>query len=271
MSKFVDSVISFLGRRSSKDQAAEPAVAKRGRKAVLKADSFVFLPGECTSNGSYVWGEVITPRTVGVPPSSHSDDYSSLRRKNVQSVLIDGNSGKVLGRRLSGSFVRKAVKGHQNLDEVEDESLEAFLKEFEAEGEAEEQYHTYHHGDRRTEKAADDERYIYDRLIHLPLRSSGPPASQDRQRVGEEGERSRQTNNRVLDLRESGGRRRSSSGGSTEHYYAIPADQVARGERKEGAVDWEGLREQLKMAAVRGKATILCWCLQNSEPKKAPP
>lgn len=257
MSKFVDSVISFLGRRSSKDQAAEPAVTRRprgDRKAVLKADSFVFLPGEC-SNGSYLWGEVITPRTVGVPLSSHSDDYSSLRRKNVQSVLIDGNSGKVLGRRLSGSFVCKAVKGCNNLDEVEDESLEAFLKEFEAEGELEEQYyHTYDHAERRTEKATEDDRYIYDRLIHLPQSTPGPPASRERRQVREEAERkSRQTNNRVLDLRESSGRRRSSSGGSAEHYYSIPADQIARGERREGAVDWDGLREQLKMAAVRGK------------------
>lgn len=254
MSKLVDSVISFLGRRTSKDQTADPAVTKRprGRKAVLKADSFVFLPGECTSNGTYLLGEVITPRTVGVPLSSHSDDYSSLRRKNVQSVLIDSNSGKVLGRRLSGSFVCKAVKGRNNLDEVEDESLEAFLKEFEAEGEVEEHYHTYDHADRRSEKAPDDDRYIYDRLIHLPLRTPGPPA--ERQQVGEKGEReSRQTNNRVLDLRESSGRRRSSSGGSAEHYYAIPADQIAERERKEGAVDWEGLREQLQMAAVRGK------------------
>lgn len=266
MSKFVDSVFNFLGRRTSKDQSTDPAVTKRsrgGRRAVLKADSFVFLPGECTSNGEYLWGEVITPRTVGVPLSSHSDDYSALttsdRRKNVQSVLIDG-SGKVLGRRLSGSFVSKAVKGHKNLDEVEDGSLEAFLKEFEAEGELGEQYHTYDRAETWSEKAADDDRYIYDRLIHLPLRTPGPPPSQEKQQqVKEEGGKgSRRTSNRVLDLREtSNSRRRSSSGGSAEHYYAIPADQISGG-RGEGAVDWEGLREQLKMAAVRGKESLLC-------------
>ena len=157
MSKFVDSVFSFLGRRTSKDQAsaADPAsgnsaaaagVVRRqrraGRKAVLKADSFVFLPGEGSSNGDYRWGEVITPKTVGVSLSSYSDDYSVLataagdleRRKNIRSVLVDG-SGKLVGRRLSGSFVAKAVRSsRKSLDEVEDGSLDAFLKEFEEDG-----------------------------------------------------------------------------------------------------------------------------------------
>lgn len=253
----MDSVFSFLGRRSSKDQ--QPADITRrtrgGRKAVLKADSFVFLPGECTSNGTYLWGEVITPRTIGVPISSYSDDYSVLpageRRKNVRSVLVDGN-GKLVGRRLSGSFVAKAVKGRKSLDEVEDGSLEAFLKEFEGEEESvEERYHTY---DRAVAANDDDERDTYDRLVHLPVRAVGAHSVHQKRLRMEEDERRR--NNLVLDLRDSGPRgerRRASSGGSAEHYYAIPADQVAQGQRREGAVDWVGLREMLEMAAIRGK------------------
>lgn len=260
MSKFVDSVFSFLGRRTSKDQGPEPAVKKRargGRKNVLKADSFVFLPGDCTNNGTYLWGEVITPRTVGVPLSSYSDDYSVLSggRKNVRSVLVDG-SGKILGRRLSGSFVAKAVKGRNNLDEVEDGSLEAFLKEFEGEeGELEEGYHTYDRADTRSAELPrathDDQRYIYDRLIHLPLRPPAPPSPQEKPLRGEEGEK---TGKLVLDLRDStAGRRRASSGGSAEH-YCVPAEQgTGRASRGSAAVDWEGLRRQLEMAAVRGR------------------
>ena len=260
MSKFMDSVFSFLGRRSSKDQAADVTVRRtRGsRKAVLKADSFVFLPGECTSDGTYLWGELITPRTVGVPVSSYSDDYSVLsgdnsRRKNVRSVLVDG-SGKLVGRRLSGSFVSKAVKSRKSLDEVEDGSLETFLKEFEAEGEFDERYHTYDRADTRSEKDnPDDDRYIYDRLVHLPAHTPGPPLRQEKRLQDEEREKGqKRTRNLVLDLRESG-RRRASSGGSAEPYYAVPAEQEAPGERRESAVDWEGLREQLKMAAVRGR------------------
>jgi hypothetical protein len=256
MSKFVDSVFSFLGRRTSKDPGPEPPVRKRasgGRKNVLKADSFVFLPGDCTSNGTCLWGEVITPRTVGVPVSSYSDDYSVLSggRKNVRSVLVDG-SGKILGRRLSGSFVAKAVKGRKNLDEVEDGSLEAFLKEFEEAGELEERYHTYDRADTRSadppRDTPDDPRYIYDRLIHLPLRLPAPTSPQEKPLRGEERERASQL---VLDLRDSR-RRRASSGGSSEH-YCVPAEQGTGGERRgSGAVDWEGLRHQLEMAAVRG-------------------
>ena len=271
MSKFVDSVFNFLGRRSSKDQAAtEITVTKRprrgggGRKNVLKADSFVFLPGQCTSNGTYLWGEVITPRTVGVPPSSYSDDYSVLpggeQRKNIRSVLVDGN-GKIVGRRLSGSFVAKAVKTRNSCDEVEDGSLEAFLKEFESEDET--RCHTYDRAaDTRAEiapaQSPDDDRDVYDRLVHLPVET---PASltesrQKRLRI-EESEKRRNTNN-VLDLQEGGGRgprRRASSGGSTEHYYTVPADQRGHSERREGAVDWVGLRDMLELAAIRGKET----------------
>ena len=237
MSKFVDSVFSFLGRRSSKDQAAGDPVARRvrgGRKAVLKADSFVFLPGEGSGSAAYMWGELITPRTVGAPVSSYSDDYSVLsageKRKNVRSVLVDG-SGKLVGRRLSGSFVAKAVRPRQTLDEVEDGSLEAFLREIEQE---EDKYHTYD----RAEAREEEESCTYDRLVHLP------PA-----RPREEGRR-RVSNSHQLDLRE-GGRRRASSGGSAEHFHAVSAEE-AGGER----VDWQGLRETLEMTAVRGKLYI---------------
>ena len=248
MSKFVDSVFSFLGRRSSKDRAGEPAaVPKRsggGRKAVLKADSFVFLPGECTSNGTYLWGEVITPRTVGVPLSSYSDDYSVLsgdnRRKNARSVLIDG-SGKLVGRRLSGSFVAKAVKTHKSLDEVEDGSLEAFMKEFEEE--RDERYHTY---DRANlgEAGADESKYTYDRLVHWP--SPAEPVAKRQQR--EEESRRRDSQQLVLDLRERG-RRRASSSGSGERFHAVSVEPKGR---REEAVDWEGLLEMLEETAVRG-------------------
>ena len=266
MSRFVDSVFSFLGRRASKDQAAGDKRSRGGKKALLKADSFVFLPGECTSSGPCLWGEVITPRTVGVPVSSYSEDYSVLsgrgdnaaRRKNVRSVLVDG-SGKVVGRRLSGTFVSKSVKGRKSLDAVEDGSLEAFLKEFDAEGELDERCHTYDRADACESVNLDDERYIYDRLVHLPLRSPGPASPPGRRFPAEVGEREtrrgsgsdRRTSKQVLDLRDSG-RRRTSSGGSAEQYYAIPADQVAARGRRVSAVDWEGLREQLKMAAIRG-------------------
>ena len=248
MSRFVDSVFSFLGRRSSKDHAADPAVAKRtrgGKKAVLKADSFVFLPGECTSNGTYLWGEVITPRTVGVPVSSYSDDYSVLsggsRRRNVRSVLVDGD-GKLVGRRLSGSFVAKAVKSRKSLDEVEDGSLEAFLKEFEAE-EDDERYHTYDHAVTR----ADDEKDIYDRLIHLPIATAKPrhPGPAEELRA-----REKRDIDLVLDLRDSGaGRRRVSSSGSA---YTVPTKSGR--ETREGSVDWKELREMLAAAAI-GKGT----------------
>jgi hypothetical protein len=251
MSKFVDSVFSFLGRRSGKEQAADrPTAGKRtrgGKKAVLKADSFVFLPGEVTSNGTYLWGEVITPRTVGVPLSSYSDDYSVLtppagggegnsRRKNVRSVLVDG-SGKLVGRRLSGSFVAKALKTRQSLDEVEDGSLEAFLREFEPEAEEKEKYHTYDRADAREE---DDEKYTYDRLIHLP---AGRPGQEKRVQVAE-GEIERRGSPRlVLDLRE-GGRRRAGSDGRSK--LAASTEQ--------GTVDWRGLREMVEVAALGGES-----------------
>ena len=270
MSKLVDTVFSFLGRRSSKDQ---PSLTKRRRgKAVLKADSFVFLPGECTSNGTYLWGELITPRTVGVPPSSYSDDYSVLpgdkhcRRKNVRSVLVD-SSGRLVGRRLSGSFVAKAVRNNQTLDEVEDGSLDAFLKEFEAEEEEEEKdqkYHTYDRADASSDRAASDEQdTVYDRLVHLPQRpasSSGPPLPPDEHlRVAHEEKRG---SNLVLDLRDnaSGARRRASSGGSAEHYPLSRA--VVPRKEKQCAVDWVGLRDQLEMTAMRGRqhAAICCAC-----------
>ena len=254
MSKLVDSVMSFLGRRSSKDQGNEAPVTKRpgrGKKAILKADSFVFLPGECTSSGTQFWGEVITPRTVGLPLSTISDDYSALgygesasgRRKNVRSVLVDG-SGKVVSRRLSGSVV--SVKGRKSLDAVEDGSLEEFLKEFEAGGELAEAdyYHTYARPNPKD--LSSDPRYIYDRLVHLPRNTS---AGQRPFMEEGEGGGGRRHSNLVLDLRE-GGRRRTSSGCSAEQYYAIPADQLL----KEEAVDWEDLREQLKMATYRGTA-----------------
>ena len=266
MSKIVDTVFSFLGRRSSKDQAAgDPAaVSKRtrgGRKAVLKADSFVFLPGESSSNGTYLWGEVITPRTVGVPVSSCSDDYSVLsaesnlaRRKNVRSVLVD-SSGKLVGRRLSGSFVAKAVRTHKSLDEVEDGSLEAFLKEFEhetEEGEREEKYHTYDRADARevTEDGEEEEESnTYDRLIHLPVPKPGGTAGK-RQKAEESQRRANNQQQIVLDLRERG-RRRASSGGSGERVHAVVSAQPRL---ETGApVDWKGLREMLEETTVRGR------------------
>lgn len=263
MSRFVDSLFSFLGRRSSKDQTAETAVTRRRRgKAVLEADSFVFLPGECTSSGNYLWGEIITPRTVGVPPSSYSDDYSVLsggdnirsRRKKVQSVLID-SSGKLVGRRLSGSFVAKAVKNHKTLDEVGDDgSLGSFLKEFESE--EDKKYHTYDRANTTTRSEVPEEDTVYDRLVHqAPVVSSSQPLQQDK-RLIVEGER-RKGNNIVLDLRDKtgsvGGRRRASSGGSAEHYPLSSQVATPGKEKKHCAVDWEGLRDMLEMAAVKGK------------------
>ena len=249
MSRFVDSVFSFLGRRGSKDQAVGDPVARRGRggrKAVLKADSFVFLPGEGSGEGHYLWGEVITPRTVGAPLSSYSDDYSVLssgeRRKNVRSVLVDG-SGKLVGRRLSGSFVAKAVRPRQSLDEVEDGSLEAFLNEFETDepAAAADGYHTY---DRTGESC------VYDRLVHLPPparpRSAGQGGRKPRVEDGGKGA----SHQLVLDLREKGSRRRASSGGSAEHFYSTEP------EKEREKVDWEGLRETVEMTAIRGEREI---------------
>ena len=97
-------------------------------------------------------------------------------------MLVDGN-GKLVGRRLSGSFVAKAVKtSRKSLDEVEDGTIDAFLKEMEDEGcvRTDARYHTYDRADSNLEE--DDEsgsadRYTaYDRLIHLPAArtSSGP-------------------------------------------------------------------------------------------------
>ena len=285
MSKFVDSVFSFLGRRSSKDQAAAgDPVARRscgGRKAVLKADSFVFLPGDSMSNGTYLWGEVITPRTVGVPVSS-SDDYSVLsggaaeqresnnaasRRKNVRSVLVDG-SGKLVGRRLSGSFVAKAVRTHKSLDEVEDGCLESFLKEFELEAEAGEgeedgnKYHTYDRAEAReaTEGGGEEEEEedtTYDRLVHLPVPRPGAPSAGGgggkRQGVEEKGASQQQI---VLDLRENRGgvRRRASSGGSGERtVHAVVPKQRTTQPVADSGVDWKGLREMLEETAVKGR------------------
>ena len=259
MSKLVESFIGFWGRRSSKDASQETEPGRRS-KAILKADSFVFLPGECRTSGTQLWGEVITPRTVGLLSPSSGSDYSVLRgtgsnakRKGVQSVLVDG-SGKVISRRLSGSVV---LKTHKSMDEVGDASLEAFLREFEEEGDLREGdfrqsysrssykecYHSYAQLSPK-DGGSSDPRYVYDRLVHLPAGQSHAAGKGEDGEGGGGGERRHSR----LDLRDGGKSRRRASSSSAEQLYAIPTDQLPARE----AVDWRRVREQLEMATFRG-------------------
>ena len=268
MSKLVESFIGFWGRRSSKDASQETAEPGRRKKAILKADSFVFLPGECRTSGAHLWGEVITPRTVGLPSSSPGSDYSVLRgtgsnakRKGVQSVLVDG-SGQVVSRRLSGSVV---LKTHKSMDEVGDASLEAFLREFEEEGDLREGdfpqsysrysykecYHSYAQLSPKDDGSSDP-RYVYDRLVHLPAGLSHAAGKGENGGGGDggggDGGGGGERRHSRLDLRDGGRRRRRASSSSAEQLYATPTDQLPARE----AVNWRRVREQLEMATFRG-------------------
>jgi len=147
--KFVSSMISFFGKKGSKNdenKIKRSNPARSGRKSMLDADSFVFLPGEKVD---LYWGAVLNDQNY--PVSDLAADYSTARaiftrrqttssnfftrsdesssqnvqvlRPRAQTNAIQEDSvlktGSVFSRRLSGTLIRSK----KTTDIVEDESL----------------------------------------------------------------------------------------------------------------------------------------------------
>ncbi len=194
--KFVTSMISFFAKKSTKDDDKHLKVkrvkpTRSGRKTLLDADSFVFLPGDSEKVDLY-WGAVLNDQNY--PISDLAADYSTARaiftrrqtvhhltqseesgvqrvqvlrpRANTQAILprfIPEDSrlktGNVFSRRLSGTLVR----GKKSIVEVEDSSL---LEECAVDLSDRERWSQDLSG-----------KYVYDRVYspnHIPNRASTP-------------------------------------------------------------------------------------------------
>lgn len=159
--KFVTSMLNFFGRKSREesagDESTKPAATKRSgnpkrdRRAMLDADSFVFLPGERVD---LYWGAVLNDQNF--PVSDLAADYNSSRPAMGRRVTVSSHLSRSdesgtqnvrvlrpraktnefkpdefpqnsllvcedsISRRLSGSLVRSRIK---STDEVEDGSV----------------------------------------------------------------------------------------------------------------------------------------------------
>lgn len=157
--KFVSSMLNFFGRKGKEDDDAvggtssqsvkisskRQNAARKNRRSMLDADSFVFLPGEKVD---LYWGAVLNDQNY--PISELAADYSTARavltrRQTVSSNLTRSDesgtqnvqvlrpraktnaypencllkSGDPISRRLSGTL----VKSRKSTDEVQDGSI----------------------------------------------------------------------------------------------------------------------------------------------------
>lgn len=194
MSKIVDSVLHLFGRRAGgKDR--EPIArskSKRGRAttrhSLLAADSFVFLPGEVEASRDQraFWGEVLASRDYSTISSQIGEDRGVVhcevqRRRCKATSPADELALKkaVITRRLSGTLLRGGCA------EVEDGSqhLQRAAQRQEVVSEPHWQW------DKNDTRFSGDPtaRYIYDRLVTVPRRSTkvspapGPQQQQQQQ------------------------------------------------------------------------------------------
>ncbi len=190
--KFVTSMISLFAKKSKQQDDKHMKVkrvkpTRSGRKTLLDADSFVFLPGEKVD---LYWGAVLNDQNY--PISDLAADYSTARaiftrrqtvshltqseesgvqrvqvlrpRANTQAAIhIPEDSrlktGNVFSRRLSGTLVR----GKKSIIEVEDSSL---LEDYAVDISDRERWSQDLSG-----------KYVYDRVYspnHVPNRTSTP-------------------------------------------------------------------------------------------------
>lgn len=237
MSKIVDSVLSIFNvtKRPKKIQNEGKRRGKgKSRKSVLDADSFVFLPGQEGEN----WGELVgSPRD---PLSTPAGDYGWQCEMRGRTKTVDDNAlrgGKLFSRRLSGTLV--STKGRRSLNsltEVEDGSIRVST------------YLAVPESARRPRSHDLSDRYVYDRLIRVPNRSSRQSSNRSSQQIQGSNQELAQPSSStpkqgrdvVFEIRCS-----SVTGGYCDiapasegswHSYADPADSV----------DWDAVRQQLK-------------------------
>ena len=240
MSKFVGSVLSIFNvtKRPKKGQKESKRRGKnRNRKSVLDADSFVYLPGEEGEN----WGQLVGSKD---PLSVLAGDYSWECETRRRTKTVDENplrSAKMFTRRLSGTLVSvKARRSLNSLTEVEDGSIRVST------------YLAVPESARRPRSQDLSDRYVYDRLIRVPNRSSQQSSNRSSQQIqGSNREleqpssstpkqgKGREQENMVFEIRCNSG-----PGGYCDivpmsdyswHSYAVPAD----------IVDWDAMRQQL--------------------------
>lgn len=180
MSKFVDSMMKVFKReKKSQSSVGEGSPrSRRGRKAVLDADSFVFMPGD--SNGDLYWGEIINDdnfpstqrqasrrKTVMSSSSGLQEVNLIIRNRSELSekdekMLLNGN---LFNRRYSGTLVKAKKAADDDGPVIRDY---AFLLS-------------------SRERMSQDlsGRYVYDRLIRAPLNpaKSSSPSQQRRMTI----------------------------------------------------------------------------------------
>lgn len=212
MSKFVGSLLNFFG--SSRGRAKEEQLregrsrGKRSRRALLEADSFVFLPGE---DGTF-WGEVLESEEV-TAISSLAADYSVHCEIRRRAKTVDDNAlrPKVVNRRLSGTL----LKARKSLTEDVEDRL------------AVRDPRNSHHDRPKSDSSG---RYVYDRLIRVPVRKS-QRSSGVSQQYEDLDKPSEQPRSLVFEIRCDTNQ---SPGYSQVAEYAMPAD----------AIDWEEVRKK---------------------------
>ena len=179
MPKIVESMLkAFKREKIGREKSKSSSGSKRGKKSVLDADSFVFMPGD---GGGQYWGEILNDENFPVPQmggrdsrrKTHIGFVDSDESNGIQEVnlIIRANTnntdqekddstimnGKVYNRRYSGTL----VKANKCTDENDDGPVlrdYAFLLTA------------------RERKSQDlSGRYVYDRLIRSPLQPRHPP------------------------------------------------------------------------------------------------
>ena len=252
MSKIVTSMLRVFGVHRNPKEGGGIDSARKTRKSILDADSFVFMPGE---DGKY-WGDMVTSRHgegVPVPISHFAGDYSAHRRRRAKTAAHGGESARRearrkvmssaddalifgdvnISRRLSGTLVKA---GKTVTDEVEDSG--GILLESE-----------------NRERWSPDlsGRYVYDRLLRVP--TSTPTQSKSNSQNEREREIEKETGQRKVvdpDERSLVFQVRCDTSGYCDlvplsEYYS-PAD----------AVDWDQVRVDTWRG--RGKGLQRCGC-----------
>lgn len=181
MSKFVGSMLKVFKREKKSQSSLEErsSSSKKGRKAVLDADSFVFMPGD-TGGGDLYWGEIINDDNFPISQRHDSrrkthigmDSSSGLQEVNLiirtrsevpekdEKILLNG---KVLNRRYSGTLVNAKKSAEDDGPVIRDY---AFLLT----------------GRERMSQDLSG-RCVYDRLIRAPLQPANSSSHSQQRRM----------------------------------------------------------------------------------------
>ena len=235
MSRIVDSVLNLFGKRSAgKDKDPRPRSRKgRSRRSLLAADSFVFLPGQVRDQEAY-WGEVLQSRDYSTISSQIVEDNSVHTELRRRAQTADESALRaVITRRLSGTLLKARSEVEDGSQNPQHEGFGQFLDP----------------GDnykRKTETRprSDDpssERYVYDRLVHVPKRNSDHTDSSR----GSVQSQNLRDSNLIFEIRCSDQAPRA-RGGSSGYCDIVPVG-CAEYTMPLDTIDWENVRRRTRI------------------------